>query len=154
MRLSCFCVIFLEIDDSTIGDILKYQITDLTLVNIDNYNTISSLKTYTTNVYAHLLTFFKYLNHLTIMNSSFNHNYPPLSLADIPSMMFHSSILKQLSITVSSFDDCFALLDGRLKQLSTLIVKIQYITQFSSSIQIPVSCELLMKLMFGYCCHF
>ena len=145
----------LEIDDSPIGDVLKNQITDLILVNTDNYNTITSLKTYTTNVYAHLLTFFKYLNHLSIVNASSNHDYPPLSLTDVPSTTtFHSGILKQLSITVSSFDDCFALLDGRLKQLSTLIVKIQYITQFSSTIQVTVSRQSMVTLMSRYFCDY
>jgi hypothetical protein len=40
---------------------------------------------------------------------------------------------------VPSFDDCLSLLDGRLKQLSTLIVRIPYITDFSSIVENTVS---------------
>jgi len=99
---------------------------------------ITSLKTYTTDVYAHILTFFEHLECLTIVASSMN-DYPPLSLCDVPSTTFSSSILTQLCINVSSFDDCLSLLDGRLKQLSTLIVRIPYITDCSSIVENTVS---------------
>jgi len=101
---------------------------------------ITSLKTYTTNVYAHILMFFEHLKYLTIVTSSTN-DYPPLSLCDVSSTTFSSSILTQLCINVSSFGDCLSLLDGRLKQLSTFIVKISYITDFSSIVQNTVSLQ-------------
>jgi hypothetical protein len=99
---------------------------------------ITSLKTYTTNVYAHILTFFEQLKHLTIVASSSN-DYPPLSLSDILSTTLFSTTLTHLSINISSFNDCFAILDGRFNQLSTFIVKIPYITDFSSIVQNTVS---------------
>jgi hypothetical protein len=99
---------------------------------------IASLKTYNSDVYAHILTFFEHLKHLTIIASS-SHDYPPLSLSDIPSTTLFSTILTQLSVNVSSFDDCLAVLDGRFNQLSEFVVKIAYITDFSSIVQNTVS---------------
>ncbi len=42
-------------------------------------------------------------------------------------MTFSSSTLTKLCINVYSFDDCLALLDGRLKQLTTFVVQANYI---------------------------
>ncbi len=99
---------------------------------------MTSLEAYTTNVYAYILTFFEHLKYLTIVASSMN-DYPPLSLCGVSSTIFSSSTLIHLCINVSSFDDCLSLLDGRLKQLSTFIVKIPYITDFSTTVQNTVS---------------
>ena len=80
-----------------------------------------SLKDYTKNVYAHILNFFKNLKHLNIFES-YTTAYPGLLLCNSPSDVFHSSILTDLHIHVETLDDCFCLLDGRLKKLTTLSV--------------------------------
>jgi hypothetical protein len=54
-------------------------------------------------------------------------NHVPLSLKDLSPSTFSSSTLTKLCINVHSFDDCLALLDGRLKQLITFIVQIDFI---------------------------
>ena len=59
-------------------------------------------------------------------------SYPALTLSDLPSTTFSSSILTQLCIDVSTLDDCLYLLDGRLKQLTTLIVRIHYVDDSST----------------------
>ncbi len=81
------------------------------------------MKDYTINIYAYILTFFENLQHLSIYGSSTT-AYPGLSLCDLPSTMFFSLILTKLCINVSTFDDCLYLLDGRLHQLNTLIIRI------------------------------
>ncbi len=43
-------------------------------------------------------------------------------------MTFSSSTLAKLCINVNYFDDVRGLLDGRLKQLTTLIVEIKFIS--------------------------
>ncbi|CAF1266615.1 unnamed protein product [Rotaria sp. Silwood1] len=43
-------------------------------------------------------------------------------------MTFSSSILTKLSINVNDFNDVYALLDGRLKQLTTLIIQVGIIS--------------------------
>lgn len=48
--------------------------------------------------------------------------YPGLLLYKSPSDVFHSSILTDLHIHVDTLDDCFCLLDGRLKKLTTFSV--------------------------------
>jgi hypothetical protein len=96
------------------------------------------LKNYTANVYAPILTFFKNLKHLSIFESSIT-DYPPLSICDLPSTTFSSSILTELCIDVYKFDDCLYLLDGRLKQLSTFIVRIYHIDDHSWTFHKTVS---------------
>jgi len=59
--------------------------------------------------------------------SSIN-DYSPLLLYFLPAMNFSSSILTKLCINVNDFNDVCALLDGRLKQLTTLIVQVGIIT--------------------------
>ena len=66
--------------------IFKQQITDLTLIYNDNDGLITSLKDYTINIYSHILTFFKNLQHLSIQGSSIA-AYPGLSLCDLPLTM-------------------------------------------------------------------
>ncbi|CAF4060668.1 unnamed protein product [Rotaria magnacalcarata] len=48
-------------------------------------------------------------------------------------MTFSSSILTELCINTNNFDDCLALLDGRLKQLTSLILQVNYIYKTSTS---------------------
>ncbi|CAF4196491.1 unnamed protein product [Rotaria sp. Silwood2] len=92
----------------------KYQITELILHNNDKYPTRTLLKTYITNVYAHIMILFQNLKHFRIVASSIN-EYPPLSLFILPSTTYFSSSLSVLCINVLGFDDCLWLLDGRLK---------------------------------------
>ncbi|CAF1039397.1 unnamed protein product [Adineta ricciae] len=111
---------------SPLRHIFQEQITDLILVNNDIDKLSEPSNNYTVNVYEHTLKFFKRLKHLNIIGSV-KMSSPLLSLIDLPSNTFHSSILTYLSIDVCSLDDCLHLLDGRLKQLTTLNVRISYI---------------------------
>jgi hypothetical protein len=112
------------LDDSVFQHICK-QVTDLNLIG--NENKIGILcENYTMNVYAIILNFFKKLKHLAIAPLSIN-NHLPLSLENSSSSTFSSSTLTKLCINVCNFDDCLALLDGRLKQLITFIVQIEFI---------------------------
>jgi hypothetical protein len=130
------CFLFC-LDDSVFRHISK-QITDLHLISNENRIKIF-YNNYTMNVYAIILSFFKNLKHLTItpLSAKYHAQLPfnylaalssdyhaPLSLKDLSSNTFFSSILTKLSINVLAFDDCVALLDGRLKQLITFIVQI------------------------------
>ncbi|CAM4841158.1 unnamed protein product [Rotaria magnacalcarata] len=111
-------------DDSLFGHIGQ-QITHLILISNENDSSIIS-EAYTEHVYAIVFTVFENLKHLSIVPSSIN-NYPPLSLYDLPPMTFSSATLTKLCVNVYIFDDCLALLDGRLKQLTTFIVQIDFI---------------------------
>ncbi|CAF1216291.1 unnamed protein product [Adineta steineri] len=57
-------------------------------------------------------------------------SYPPLSLCYLPSTTFSSPILTHLYINVETLDDCFYLLDGRLRKLTTLCVNVYYVNTF------------------------
>ncbi|CAM4778704.1 unnamed protein product [Rotaria magnacalcarata] len=114
-------------DQSIFRHIFKHQITELILENCDQDIETILLGEYTENVYAPILAFFENLTHLSIVESSSITEYPPLSICDLPSTTFFSSTLKKLCINVESINDCFHLLDGRLQQLTTLIVQIGFI---------------------------
>ncbi len=124
-------LIIFYLDESPLRYIFQQQITDLIFENHDKTIIIGSSRDYTVNVYGRILKFFENLKHLSIIQTS-NMSYPPLRLSDLPSTTFSSSILTQLSINVCTLDDCLYLLDGRLKQLTTLIVRIGLITDSST----------------------
>jgi hypothetical protein len=96
------------------------------------------LKNYNRNVYEYILKFFTNLKHLSIIET-LNPSYPPLLLCDSPAITFFSSTLTYLCINVNTLDDCLYLLDGRLKQLTTLIIRIRNIDKSSSIIHNIVS---------------
>ncbi|CAF3671279.1 unnamed protein product [Rotaria sp. Silwood1] len=109
-------------DNSSLEHILKEQIIKLDLIHKDDGYEIISSKVYTKTVYAHILTYGEKLEHLNVTASS-NFVYPSLSIRYLPSNTFSSSTLTYLCINVQTFTDFVCLLDGHLKQLSTLIVQ-------------------------------
>ena len=111
---------FSPLDEPSLRSIFQEQITNLTLINDDEDRTICLLENYPTNVYSHILTFFKNLKEFSIMGPSAISMYPGLSLCYLPSTTFSSPILTHLYINVKTFDDCLYLLDGRLRKLTTL----------------------------------
>ncbi|CAF3504800.1 unnamed protein product [Rotaria socialis] len=117
---------------SSLRSIFQEQITNLILINNDECARACSLD-YTAEIYAHILTFFKNLKILRIIEPSVV-SYPPLSLCYFPSTTFSSSILTHLYINVQTFDDCLCLLDGRLKQLTTLFVTVCCAFNYSRTI--------------------
>lgn len=112
-----------NLDDSSFQHIFKKQITKLELINKDCERMVGSLKIYSKNVYAHILTYFENLKHFTVIEAALS-SYPGLSILYLPSNTFSSSKLTYLRINVHTLTDCLCLLDGRLKQLNTFIVGI------------------------------
>ncbi len=130
---------FSPLDESSLRSIFQEQITNLTLINDDEDEMIRSLENYTTDVYSHILTFFKNLKELSIMGPFAISMYPGLSLCDLPSSTFSSPILTHLHINVQTFDDCLYLLDGRLRTLTTLCVNVYSIDEYSTIVHHMVS---------------
>ncbi|CAF4112063.1 unnamed protein product, partial [Rotaria magnacalcarata] len=120
-------------DESSLRSVFQQQITSLTLVTNDKSARVGSSKQYTRNVYAYILNFFKNLTHLNIIGP-YVMLCPGLSLCDLPSTTFYSSILTHLCIIVETFDDRLYLLDGRLKQLTTFNVNVYSIDTSSTSV--------------------
>jgi hypothetical protein len=146
--------LFSPLDESSLRSIFQEQITNLTLINDDEDGMIRSLENYTTNIYSHILTFFKNLKELSIMGPSAISMYPGLSLCYLPSAIsmypglslcylpsttFSSPILTRLCINVKTFDDCLYLLDGRLSKLTTLCVNVYSIDTSSRIVHNMVS---------------
>lgn len=139
--INCFCL-----DESPLRFIFQEKITHLTLGNSDTIDVIESTKSYTINVYGHILNFFKNLKYLSVIET-FNPSYPRLSFCRSPSATFFSSTLTHLCINMYTLDDCLYLLDGRLKQLSTFIVTIGYVDDSSSIIHNMVSFNKELALL-------
>ena len=116
----------LYLDQSSLRYVFQEQITELILENVDTCEMIESLRNYTVNVYAHILNFFPRLKHFTIIET-FDMSYPCLALFNLSSTTFSSSTLTHLYVDVEYFDDCLCLLDGRLKQLNTLVIRLSCI---------------------------
>ncbi|UJR13490.1 hypothetical protein I4U23_000504 [Adineta vaga] len=114
--------------ESSLPSIFQQQITEFSLDITDRNGMTGSSTNYTTNVYERFLKFFKKLKSLTIIDT-FNPSYPRLSLHKLSPTTFFSSTLTHLCIDLYTFDDCLYLLDGRLKQLSTLIIRISFIRE-------------------------
>ncbi len=93
-------------------------------------------------MYDYILKLFENLKHLSI-TGSYPRFFPPLVLYNLRSRTFFSSTLTKLCIRVMTFDDCVALLDGHLKQLSTLIVDIAEMNDHSSYIYYMVSLHFI-----------
>ncbi len=94
------------------------------------------------------MKFFENLKYLSI-TGSIPRTFPRLVLRDLPSTTFFSSTLNKLCIHVISYADCLALLDGRLKQLTTLIVFIDDMEYHSSNVYNMVSLDSI-RLIYVY----
>ncbi|CAF4757639.1 unnamed protein product [Rotaria socialis] len=103
-------------------NLTELKINDFQRDNSSRYFAVGSLKVYTKNVFARVLTSFENLNHLNVTGTTIP-AYPSLSVCYLPSNTFSSSTLTYLCINVSYFTDCLCLHDGRLKHLCTLIVR-------------------------------
>ena len=112
------------IDQSPFAPIVQQQISCLSIVIHDDHDEVSSENDLNTNVWI-LATCTK-LTHLSMARSQ-TARFPSISLTDVPSNACCSSTLVELSLNLVTLDDCLCLLDGRLSQLRTSIVKIDEI---------------------------
>ncbi len=85
-------------------------------------------------VYEYTLKVFENLKHLSIIGC-----IRLLSIDDLTSTTWLSLNLYKLCVRVCGFQDCFALLDGRLKQLTTFVVHVDIPYDDSSTIYNMVS---------------
>ena len=86
----------------------------------------------------HILSYCEKLEYFNTIQTSSSF-CPSLSIRDLSSNAFASSILTHLSVKVATFTDCLCLLDGRLKQLQTFIVVVQLMTTDLSLVHNMVS---------------
>lgn len=91
-------------------------------------------------MYAYILKYFENLKHFSIVITNLYY-YPSLVLRDLPLTTFFSSILNKLCIRVGSFEECLALLDGRLKQLTTMLIHIINMEYHPSNVYNMVSLD-------------
>ncbi len=135
--------LFLFLDDSSIARLLKQQIAHLRLSFKSDLSMVSAFEL-SKNVYARIFALGEKLMTLDFHDSEVCQ--PSLSFHDLPTNTCHSSTLLCLNISVSTFDDCLTLLDGRLPQLSNFRVIIRNIDQSSLSIDNTVSTLIIVLI--------
>ncbi len=111
--------IFLE--KSPITRLFREQITHITITNRRTQASNESI----TDGCARIFDICKKLTFFDI--SQFTTDDARLLLDGQPSNTCFSSQLRSLFVNVRNFDDCLCLLDGRLPQLSSLTIDINYI---------------------------
>jgi hypothetical protein len=94
-------------------------------------------------MHNYILQFCKILKYLSITGESSH-----LSLRVLPSNVCASSTLDKLYIGVHHFEDCLALLDGRLKVLTALIVDVVG-TDYDSSIAYNMVSFSIYRIIFS-----
>lgn len=82
---------------------------------------MSSNEVYPEGVYEHVIQFSKNLQHLSVTGFCV-----VLVLENCPLTACSSSTLNKLCVCVGRFEDCLALLDGRLKNLTSFSVAVSY----------------------------
>ncbi len=119
----------LSLEKSSFIQAFKHKISDL-IVTINQDIATDSKENLLIDMYASSLALFTNLKHLDVDISN-PHYHSQSFLCDLPSTTCRSSSIVYLRIKVNTFDDCLCLLDGRLSQLHTFIVKVDYICDTS-----------------------
>jgi hypothetical protein len=133
--------------ESPFRHICQQQITDLILVYKSDIDILLE-RQYPKGVHGYILKFFENLKHLSISGLP-----SLLTLGDLPLTTCSSSTLYKLCIDVNYFEDCLALLDGRLKQLTTFIVYISSTLSHSSVVYNMVSLYIIRFIFSGEKIH-
>jgi len=129
------------LDESSFAQILKHQISHLSVTAAEE-NTTESMMNLVTHVYASIFAMLTSLTHLDFFTSD-DSLYKPPRLSDFPSTTCNSSSIVYLRVRVNTLDDCLCLLDGRLSQLHTFIVKIDETENSSITIDNTVNKSII-----------
>ncbi|CAF1516820.1 unnamed protein product [Adineta ricciae] len=103
----------------------KHQITRLVITINDRFG-MRSVETIICRTYVAIIMWFSRLRHLSVDGGDGSYYSRRLLRGLSPSRCYSSGIVF-LSIDIKDLDDCLCLLDGRLSQLETLLVKIHQV---------------------------
>ncbi|CAF3344939.1 unnamed protein product [Rotaria sp. Silwood2] len=117
------CIFFLE--NSSFIYTFKHQVSDLVITISDPIKN-KSMENLLIDIYFKIFTL---LTNLKYLDLDVDDSYPfeRSLLRDLPSTTCFSSNIVHLRIKMHNFDDCLCLLDGRLSQLHTFIITLDYI---------------------------
>ncbi|CAF1265116.1 unnamed protein product [Rotaria sordida] len=112
-------------ENSSFIHTFKHQISDL-VVTISDSISDKSMENLIIDIYSKI---FALLTNLKYLDLDVDDRYPfrQSFLRDLPSTTCFSSNIVHLRIKMYNFDDCLCLLDGRLSQLHTFIITLDYI---------------------------
>lgn len=121
------------LDDACFGNLLKKQISNLT-VAIKFTELQPSLDDLDNNIYIRIFSIFTNLTNLDFRTSGCWRRHARLALYHLPIMSCLLPNIINLNISVDTLDDCLCLLDGRLASLQTLFITIYHIEASISDI--------------------
>jgi hypothetical protein len=119
------CIYYLFSENSPFIHIFKQQISDLVVTISDEILDESYVKLLT-DIYNRIFGLVTNLKYLDLDNNDF-YDFSRSLLTGLPSTTCFSSSIVHLRIKMQNIDDCLYLLDGRLSQLNTLIINLDYI---------------------------
>jgi len=107
----------------------KHQISDL-VVTISDETSQKLIQKWLIRTYVGIFGLLANLNYLDV-NVYDIYSFPRSLLNGLSSIICSSSSIAHLRIRLHNLNDCLCLLDGRLSQLHTLIVNLDYIRDSS-----------------------
>jgi hypothetical protein len=117
------CYLFLE--KYPFIQVLRQQISDIVLTISDQILDESNVKLLT-DIYNRIFSLFTNLKYLDLDRDD-SYTFSRSLLTGLSSTTCCSSSIVHLRIKMQNIDDCLYLLDGRLSQLHTLIISLDYI---------------------------
>ena len=117
------------------------QVIDQSMQNLYLMNTSLSEHFLDSPVGVHYMEVLLYLD----MNQSNMRRHSRLTFNDRSRNLYYSSNLHTLFVNVKTFDDCLFLLDGRLKNLSSLTVRVSLIERSPTITDSHVGKELRLN---------
>ncbi|CAF3072268.1 unnamed protein product [Rotaria sp. Silwood2] len=125
LHLHKLVIINLKLKKSPFIHVLKQQISDLVVTISDAFPDASSGELIT-DIYNRIFGLVRNLKYLDIDGDD-TYDFSRSLLTSLPSTTCCSSSIVHLRIKMHNIDDCLYLLDGRLSQLHTLIIILNFI---------------------------
>jgi hypothetical protein len=147
------CICYLFLGKSPFIRVFKQQISNLVITISDEIPDESNVKLLA-DIYNRIFGLFTNLKYLDLDGDDTYALSRPL-LTDLTSTRCYSSSIVHLRIKMQNIDDCLYLLDGRLSQLHTLIINLDYIhdpvlLRLRSSKIIRYSLKIMNNLVNNY----
>ena len=117
--------VWYSLEKSSLIQTFQHQITHLEVMFID-YIPEATINNLLIDNYVSIFALFTNLKHLEL-NVNDVYSFIPTLFSPASSLQCFSSSITHLRMKLNNFDDCLYLLDGRLSQLHTFIVDLDYI---------------------------
>ncbi len=133
------------LENSPFRHTFKKEISDLVFM-ISEVMSTNAKTDLANDIYLDIFALAANLKYLDL-DIDHSYSFTESLLNGLPSTTYHSSNIVHLRIRMYNFDDCLCLLDGRLSQLHTFIVYLDYIRDTSRIIDNTVKNSIILISM-------